>query len=353
VTPSQSPGAETPVKRLTAREIAEFVAGELSGDGDAVVHGVAALDRAGPGELSFLANRHYAALYRDTRAGVVLIPPALRELPTDPGPAAVVVVDDPHAALLRLLPQVYREAPHAAGIHETARIGRGVRLGEQVSIGAYAVIGDNAVIGDRARIGDHVSVGAESVLGNDVILHSGCTLYARAQLGSRVIIHSGARIGCDGFGYVFEDGQHRKLMHVGRCVLEDDVEVGANSTIDRGSVDDTVIGAGTKIDNLVQIGHNVRIGKLCLLMSQVGVAGSVRVGDGVILAGQVGVAGHLTIGDGARIAAQAGVVGDVPAGETWSGYPARPHREALRASAATFRLVEIIRSLERLVAEKK
>src|SRR5690606_896669 len=189
--------------------------------------------------------------------------------------------------------------------------------------------------------------------GDSAILHAGCTLYARARLGNRVIIHSGARIGCDGFGYVFEGGEHRKLMHVGRCVLEDDVEVGANSTIDRGSVDDTVIGAGTKIDNLVQIGHNVRIGKLCLVMSQAGIAGSVRVGNGVILAGQAGVSGHLTIGDGARVAAQGGVFGDIPPGETWSGYPARPHREALRASAATFRLSGIIRSLERLVAEKK
>jgi UDP-3-O-[3-hydroxymyristoyl] glucosamine N-acyltransferase len=164
-----------------------------------------------------------------------------------------------------------------------------------------------------------------------------------------VRIHAGARIGSDGFGYVYRNGIHDKIPHVGRCVVEDDVEIGANTTIDRGSIDDTVIGAGTKIDNLVHVAHNVRIGRLCLLMAQVGIAGSVRVEDGCILAGQVGVSGHHTIGRGARLAAQAGVFGDVPAGETWSGYPARPHREALRAQAASFRLPAIIRGLERLL----
>jgi UDP-3-O-[3-hydroxymyristoyl] glucosamine N-acyltransferase len=166
-------------------------------------------------------------------------------------------------------------------------------------------------------------------------------------------VHSGARLGSDGFGYVFRDGAHEKIPHVGRCIVESDVEIGANTTIDRGSIDDTVIGAGTKIDNLVHVAHNVRIGRLCLLMAQVGIAGSVHVEDGAILAGQAGISGHLTIGGGARIAAQAGVFGSVPAGETWSGYPARPHREALRAQAALFKLPSLIRELERLVEQRK
>ena len=168
--------------------------------------------------------------------------------------------------------------------------------------------------------------------------------YIRAPVSaSRVIIHSGARIGCDGFGYVFRDGAHNKIPHVGRCIIGDDVEIGANTTIDRGSIDDTVIGSGTKIDNLVHIAHNVRIGEKCLIMAQVGVAGSVTIGDGAILAGQAGISGHLSIGAGARLAAQAGVFGDIPAGETWSGYPARPHRESLRASAALFKLAGMMR----------
>ncbi|HYS68714.1 MAG TPA: UDP-3-O-(3-hydroxymyristoyl)glucosamine N-acyltransferase, partial [Gemmatimonadaceae bacterium] len=179
------------------------------------------------------------------------------------------------------------------------------------------------------------------------------TIYTGATLGERVFAHSGARIGCDGFGYVFRDAAHQKIPHVGRCVIGDDVEIGANTTIDRGSIDDTVVGNGTKIDNLVHIAHNVRIGEKCLLMAQVGVAGSVTIGDGAILAGQAGISGHLSIGAGARLAAQAGVFGDIPAGETWSGYPARPHRDALRASAALFKLAGMMRSLEKLLAEPK
>ena len=200
-------------------------------------------------------------------------------------------------------------------------------------IGAHSVVGEMATIGDGAR------------------LWPGVTIYPRASIGSRVIIHAGARIGSDGFGYVFRDGAHNKIPHVGRCVIGDDVEIGANTTIDRGSIDDTVIGRGTKIDNLVHIGHNVRIGEKCLIMAQVGVAGSVTIGDGAILAGQAGISGHLSIGAGARVAAQAGVFGDIPAGETWSGYPARPHRESLRASAALFKLAGMMRRLEKLLED--
>jgi UDP-3-O-[3-hydroxymyristoyl] glucosamine N-acyltransferase len=168
-----------------------------------------------------------------------------------------------------------------------------------------------------------------------------------------VMLHSGVRIGSDGFGYVFRDGAHQKIPHVGRCIIGDDVEIGANSTIDRGSIDDTVIGPGTKIDNLVQVGHNVRIGALCLIMAQVGIAGSTRVEDGVILAGQSGLAGHLTVGKGARLGAKGGAFGDIPAGETWSGYPARPHKEALRAQATLFRLSGLMKMLERLIDRER
>jgi UDP-3-O-[3-hydroxymyristoyl] glucosamine N-acyltransferase len=163
------------------------------------------------------------------------------------------------------------------------------------------------------------------------------------------VVHAGVRLGSDGFGYVFRNGIHEKIPHVGRCIIEDDVEIGANTTIDRGSVDDTVIGAGTKIDNLVQVAHNVRIGRLCVIVAQVGIAGSARVEDGVVIGGQAGLAGHITIGSRAQIAGQAGVFGNVPPNETWSGYPARPHRQSLRATAAVVRLVDIIKKLERMV----
>ena len=308
---------------------------------------MAPLDRASESDLSFLASSRYAPLYERTRASAVLIAPEFAELTTTA--AARIVVEKPHDAMLTVLPKLYHPPKREAGVHPTARLGRGVTLGGDVTIGPYAVIGDGAALGDRTWVESHVVIGAGVTVGADVRLFPAVTLYSGTTLGARVLVQAGARLGSDGFGYVFRNGIHDKIPHVGRCIVEDDVEIGANTTIDRGSFDDTVIGAGTKIDNLVHIAHNVRIGRLCLIMAQVGIAGSARVGDGVVLAGQVGLGGHLTIGDRARLAAQAGVFGDVPAGETWSGYPARPHRQSLRGSAAVLRLAEIIKKLEKIV----
>jgi UDP-3-O-[3-hydroxymyristoyl] glucosamine N-acyltransferase len=334
---------------LTASGIAGLVDGVLSGDANAEVTGVAPLDRAGGSDASFYASARYADAMAATRAAVVLVAPDLAEAPS--GARARIVVEKPHEAMLRVVERLHRPVRDPAGVDPTARLGRGVTLGDGVSIGADAVIEEDAVIGDRVRVGPHCVVGRGVVVGEDSRLVSHVTLYPGAVLGRRVWVQAGARIASDGFGYVFRNGAHEKLPHVGRAILEDDVEVGANTTIDRGSIDDTVIGAGTKIDNLVQIGHNVRVGRLCLIMAQVGIAGSVRVGDGAILAGQAGISGHLTIGAGARLAAQAGAFGDIPAGETWSGYPARPHRESLRASAALFKLAGMMKRLERLLGE--
>ena len=325
--------------------------GTLVGDPDATVTGVAPLDRAGPEHLTFLASAKYAPLFAACEAGVALVSPALAD---SPGRAAArVVVPNPHEAMLSLLGSLHPEPLHVPGIHPSAVIGRGARLGERVSIGPGVVIGDGAGIGSDTRLDAHVVIGAGAGVGERCHLHAGVTLYAGTMLSDRVIVHAGARLGSDGFGYVFRGGRHEKIPHVGRCIVESDVEIGANTTIDRGSIDDTVIGAGTRIDNLVHVAHNVRIGRLCLIMAQVGIAGSVRVEDGAILAGQVGISGHHTIGAGARLAAQAGVFGDVPAGETWSGYPARPHREALRAQAAMFKLPSLLRGLERLLGDRK
>jgi UDP-3-O-[3-hydroxymyristoyl] glucosamine N-acyltransferase len=332
---------------LTADVIATEVGGRLVGDPNAMVRGIAPLDRARREELSFLSSPKYAPLFADSQAGVVLVTP---ELLDSPGSArARIVVAKPHDALLSLIPRFYRPPPAAPGIHRAAVIGRGARLGADVCIGPYVTIGDGAQIGDRAVIDAHAAVGAGVRIGADCHLYPSVTVYSGTVIGRRVIVHAGARLGSDGFGYVFRDGRHEKIPHVGRCLIEDDVEIGANTTIDRGSIDDTVVGAGTKIDNLVHIAHNCRIGRLCLIMAQVGIAGSVRVEDGCVLAGQVGVSGHHTIGKGATIAAQAGVFGDIPAGETWSGYPARPHKEALRAQAALFRLAPLMRQLEKLL----
>jgi UDP-3-O-[3-hydroxymyristoyl] glucosamine N-acyltransferase len=335
---------------LTAAAIAEAVRGELVGDPSVAVSGVAALDRATPRDLSFLAAAKYAPLFATSRAGVVLILPELAAAPGET--PARIVVERPQDALLTLLPRFHRAAPARPGVHSTAVLGTGVRLAADVSLGPYAVVGDGAEVGSGTVIGPHCVVGDGVTIGEQCNLIASVTVYSGSRIGDRVTIHAGARIGSDGFGYVQRDGQHLKIPHVGRCIVEDDVEIGANTTIDRGSIDDTVIGAGTKIDNLVQIGHNVRIGKLCLIMGQAGIAGSVRVEDGCMILGQVGISGHHTIGKGARLAAQAGVFGDIPAGETWSGYPARPHKEALRAQAALFKLPSLLRRIERLLDTK-
>ena len=334
---------------LTADAIATLVSGTLRGPRDVTVRAVAPLDRAGPGDVSLYADRRYAEQFAGSAAGVVLVAPELAD--EERGPSCRIVVAAPHEALLRVLPELYVAPAAEPGIHPTAILGHGVSLGERVSIGPYAVIDSGAVVGDGVAVGPHCHVGRKVEIGEWSELLHNVTLYAGARIGRRVRLHAGVRIASDGFGYVFRNGAHEKIPHVGRAIIEDDVEIGANSTIDRGSIDDTVIGAGTRIDNLVHVAHNVRIGRLCLIMAQVGIAGSVRVGDGCVLAGQAGISGHHTIGDGARLAAQAGVFGDVPAGETWSGYPARPHKEALRAQAAVFKLPGMIRKLERLVED--
>lgn len=342
----QSPGGESGLV-LTAAAIAEVVGGRVVGDASAVVSGVAPLDRASASDLSFLNAPKYAPAFRASNAGVVLVTPDLADTPGQV--AARIVVDKPQESLLSLLPRFHRAPAVPRGVHPTAVIGAGATFGRDVSVGPYAIIGDGARLGDSVVVGAHAVIGAGVRMGDACHVYPSVTIYPGAVIGNRVTIHAGARIASDGFGYVQRDGQHLKIPHVGRCIIEDDVEIGANTTIDRGSIDDTVVGAGTKVDNLVQIAHNVRIGRLCLIMAQVGIAGSVRVEDGAMLLGQVGVSGHHTVGKGARLAAQAGVFGDIPAGETWSGYPARPHKEALRAQAALFKLPGLLRRIERLL----
>jgi UDP-3-O-[3-hydroxymyristoyl] glucosamine N-acyltransferase len=332
---------------LTAAAIAQLTGGTLQGDESATVTGVASLDRARRGQLSFCASPKYASQLASSEASIVLVAPEVAQESTSV-PARIVVAK-PHDAIVALLPRLYKAPSREAGVHPTAIIGRGARIGEGVSIGPYVSIGEAAVIGDRVVLDSHVVVGAGVEIGDDAHLYPRVTLYPGARLGRRVAVHAGACVASDGFGYLYKNGRHEKIPHVGRCIIEDDVEIGAGTTIDRGSIDDTVVGAGTKIDNLVMIAHNVRIGRLCLIAAQAGISGSVRIEDGVALGGQVGISGHHTIGAGARLAAQAGVFGDIPKGETWSGYPARPHREALRAQAALFKLSAVFKRLEALL----
>lgn len=345
------PDGRTSPASLTAQTVADLVGGRVLGEAETRLDGVAPLDRAGPSHLSLLASGKYVEAFRRSLAGAAIVPEEFAAL--DGGPTTRIVVTDPARALAHVLVRFHPDAGADTGVDPTAHLGPGCVLGEGVSVGPGAVLGRNVRLGDRVRVGpgavleDGVEVGEDTEIGPRVVCGS------RTRIGRRCRIKAGAVLGGVGFGYVPGEAGLARVPHVGRCLLEDDVDIGANTCVDRGSIDDTIIGAGTKLDNLVQIGHNVRIGRRCLLMAQVGVAGSTRIGDDVILAGQVGIAGHLTIGDGARLAAQSGLSSDVPAGEDWGGYPARPNREWLRSTAVLYRLAPVARDLERLVRDRR
>ena len=332
---------------LTAAQVAQLAQGELVGDGAVRLSGFAPLDRAGPADLSFLTNNKYLGQFKASAAGAVLVTADHRD--TADGPRTRIVVKNPHRAMLDILRTLFPDPPRPRGVAPTAVIGKGAVLGADVYLGPGVIVGPGARIGDRTVIHAHAVIGDGVRVGDDCTLHPHVVLYARAVVGNRVILHAGVRVAVDGFGYQRGDAGHERVPHIGRSIIEDDVEIGANSCIDRGSVTDTVIGAGSKLDNLVHVGHNVRIGKRCLLMAMVGIAGSTIVEDDVILAGQVGLAGHLTVGKGAIVGAQAGVIGNVDAGAVISGYPARDHRGLLRESAALRKLTPIARDLEKMV----
>ena len=316
---------------MKASEIAKLVGGTFDGASDPEITGVAALDRASASELSFVAHPKYLPYLGETDAGAILATETL--IPRGSTSLPRIVVGDVHRALADILREFHPEPTIPAGIHPTAVIGENVRIGEGVRIGACCVIGDDCMIGA------------------DSFIYPNVTLYSKVVLGERCIIHSGARIGTDGFGYTFVDGKHMKVPQVGGVNVGNDVEIGANTCIDRGSVGPTEIGNSVKIDNLVHIGHNVRVGDYTIIVAQVGVSGSTTIGKGVTIAGQAGLQGHIRIGDGAVIGGQAGVFGDVPAGATYSGYPARPHKESMRAQAALFKLPELLKRMRKLERE--
>lgn len=333
---------------VTAEELARRLsASSPEGDGDRVVEGVAPARGAGPGDLTFVSGRDYAEAIEGSRPGpaAVLLPP---ELDVEAGDAALIRVDDPELAFARAVRLLFPEPGPEPGVDPSARVSEAAELGEGVSVGPFAVVERGATIGPGGRIAAHAVIEQGAELGEECRVGPGATVHGCSRLGDRVVLGPGVRVGSDGYGFANDDGRPVRVPHLGGCVIGDEVEIGANSTVDRGSLEDTVIGARTKIDNLVHVGHNVRVGRRCMIVAQVGVAGSTRIGDGVEVGGQAGISGHLEIGDGARIAAQAGVIGDVPGGEEYSGYPARPHRRSLRASAAQLRLPALIERVRRL-----
>ena len=327
---------------LTMKEIAELVGGKLEGDGGLWVSGIGPVDEADVGQMAFLARKRYARYVPGSRASSFLVSSDLQVYV--PSHVPRIIVEEPYRALRTLLKRFHPPQPHSAHVHPTAVIGLGVELGNGVSVGPYAVIEDDAQIGDGCRIGPHCVIGRGSSLGKECLLHPQVVTYEETVIGDRVVVHSGVRLGSDGFGFTL----------VGRCVIEDDVEIGANATIDRGSLGDTVVGRGSKTDNLVHLAHNVKVGAGSLFAALVGVAGSTRIGKGVWMGGQVGVSDHLDIGDGARLAIATKLMRDVPGGQTVSGHPAREHREQLKKQANLSRLpslVERIGMLEEKLAD--
>jgi UDP-3-O-[3-hydroxymyristoyl] glucosamine N-acyltransferase len=328
---------------FTLGELAAAVDGRVFGDPKLRLSGVRALEDAGPEHLSWVAGERRAAGARRSGAGAVLAPS-----PEAAAGKPAVVVESPALALARWLEMRLPVPRYRAGVARGARVHRTARIGKGASIAPGATVGAGARIGDRTRLAEGAFVGDRAEVGDDCVLHVNAVVAERCVVGSRCTLHPGVVIGSDGFGYVWDGSAHRKIPQVGIVRVGDDVEIGANSAIDRATLGETRVGRGTKIDNLVQIGHNVAIGEDVILCGQVGIAGSARVEDRATLAGQVGVNDHVTVGRGAIATGQAGVTGSVAPGEVVSGMPAAPHREFLRRAALVAKLSEMARRIETL-----
>ena len=332
---------------LKLGDIAGRLGAVLEGDGDAIVDGVAGLGEAGSKQISFFANPRYAAEVSRTRAAGIIVPSDYRRETS----ATLLRMDDPYSGFMQVL-RLFSdgERRREPGVHPTAVVHASVRLGARVSVGALCVIEEEAVLDDDVVLCPGVFVGHGAAIGEGAYLYANVTLREGVRLGKRVIIHSGTVIGSDGFGYTHHGREYQKIPQVGTVLVEDDVEIGANVAIDRGTMGATRIGRGVKIDNLVHVAHNVTVGENTLLVAQVGIAGSTQVGCDVTMAGQSGATGHVSIGDGVMVGAQAGVTKDVPAGARVSGYPAMEHARARRLNAYMRRLPELFEELKRLSA---
>jgi len=320
---------------ITVGQLASLVGGTVEGDASLKVGGIASLGEAGPDHASFLANAKYAPLMATTRAGAVVVPADFDGRTQ----ATLIRCEDPDAAFARIAREFAPPGPvDAEGVHPSAVVADGARLGRGVSIGPHCVVDDQTQVGDGTAVRAGSYVGRGATIGTNCLIYPNVTIRERCVLGDRVIIHSGAVIGSDGFGYTTDGGRPVKIPQIGRVVVGDDVEIGANVTVDRARFGETVIGRGAKIDNLVQIAHNVRIGDGTVIVSLCAIAGSTTLGAGCVLGGQVAIDGHLAIGDHVMIAAKSGVTKDWPSGSVISGFPAMDHREDLRLHAELRRL---------------
>jgi UDP-3-O-[3-hydroxymyristoyl] glucosamine N-acyltransferase len=324
----------------TASEIAKHLDGEVLGDSHAVLNSFATADRAKPGDLTFAENEDFFARAEQSAATAIIADKRFSS-------AKKIVIRVPNAriAFAKALALFFPEPKFSAGIHPTAVIASSAKIDASAHVGPHCVVGERVQIGARSVLQSGNSVGDDSKLGDEVNIFPNVTIYPRTEIGHRVRIHSGTVIGSDGYGYVLDGGFHRKVPQIGNVIIGDDVEIGSNVSVDRGALGATVIGKGTKIDNLVQIAHNVEIGEHCLIVSQVGIAGSAKLGNYVVLAGQVGVGGHLKLGNQVTVGAQSGVMTDIPDGGKWLGVPARPDREFKRQVIAIQRLPDLLKRI--------
>ena len=329
---------------FTAAQLAERLGARVAGDAALTVTGFAPADSARSGDLTFAENESYFSRADQSAASAILVAGPFESTTGK----TLLQVTNARVAYAQVLPLFFPEPTLAPGVHPTAVVAASAELDPSVHIGPHCVVGERARIAAGCVLTAHDYVGDDCVLGEGCHLFPHVTLYTRSHLGRRVRIHAGTVVGADGFGYVFDAGAHRKVPQVGHVILHDDVELGANVTIDRAALGATVIGRGTKVDNLVQIAHNVSIGEHCIVVAQVGIAGSTKIGNYVTIAGQVGIAGHLRIADKVTIAAQSGVMNHIPEGQKWMGSPAQPDRVTKRQLLAVERLPELLRRVQEL-----
>ncbi|MEI6305469.1 MAG: UDP-3-O-(3-hydroxymyristoyl)glucosamine N-acyltransferase [Deltaproteobacteria bacterium] len=327
----------------TIKELADYLGGIVRGDEACRVNGLATLETAGPDKVTFLANPRYAAKVAETKAGAVLMAPGGVNYGRN-----VIEVADPYLSFAKLLTLFYVHPDPPRGVLPEACLGNNISLGDDITIYPGAIIGDNVTIGDRCVVYPGAVIYNGVTVGDDTVIHANAVIRERCRIGRRCVIQPGAVIGSDGFGYAPDGRGWYRIPQIGIVVLEDEVEIGATTTIDRAAVEVTLISRGTKIDNLVQIAHNCRIGEDCMIVSQVGISGSTKLGNHVTLAGQVGVAGHLTIEDNVMVGAQSGVPSSLSANAGYSGSPTMPHKDWLKAMTVVPRLPELKKSIHAL-----
>ncbi len=325
----------------TVAELAEHVGGTIEGDENAIITGASTLSEAGGSDVSFLANSKYEKEFETSKAGVIVVD---MEIPNNG--KNVIRCKDPYYAFMQMVVLLHGHREHKeTGISEKASVSKTAKIGENVDIQDFVYVSEDVEIGDGTNIYPNCTIGPGSKIGKECIIYPNVTIYDGCVIGDRVTIHAGTVIGQDGFGYATHDGVHHKIPQIGGVVIEDDVELGAGCTIDRGTLGDTVIGEGTKTSNLIAIGHNTKVGKRCLLVAQVGIAGSVEVGNYCVFGGQVGVVGHIKIGDNVQIGAQAGVTHDLEGNQAVVGSPAIPMSQARRSYALLKDLPEFRKKL--------